>query len=368
MMMIRKNVLARGLLAAALALAAPPLAAQTVTPAPRPTVEDSVRQAYRVQIEQYRRAVAAAAAGFTDAARPEAQRLAAVREIATFDEPEHVDAGVRIAFDPAEPLAVRVRALELVGHQGGADPGLLLRLLAVAADSGTALPLRRAAMAQVEPRLFAFHPGHDGQGAATAALRRIARDPDLHLRRPALRGLGVTGDAEVLRSLESGLRSEGPPPLPAMEAVQVLGMAGPADHFPVLRQVLAESRDADARIAAIHLLGGDGESRGRLAAVLQDAGESLDARTAALGALLAGDPQGFPRHVLPVVGDESAPAELRVRAIKIMEMRRTTRDAAVLRRQADDFDRTVERVAGASRDADVQAAVRSYLTRTRAPH
>jgi len=88
---------------------------------------------------------------------------------------------------------------------------------------------------------------------------------------------------------------------------------------------------------------------------------------AALGALAAGDPAGLPQNVVPVVADESAPSDLQVRAIKSVEITRTSRDPRVFARAPDEFDRVMERLAIRSAAAAVQAAARNYLVRTRSP-
>jgi hypothetical protein len=90
-------------------------------------------------------------------------------------------------------------------------------------------------------------------------------------------------------------------------------------------------------------------------------------RQAALGALVAGDPAGLPRHVLPVVGDEAAPLDLRLRALTAVELARTSRDPRVFARAADDFDQQMERLSTRSTSTEMRAAARRYLARTRAP-
>ncbi|HEV2146277.1 MAG TPA: hypothetical protein VGR37_02580 [Longimicrobiaceae bacterium] len=74
-------------------------------------------------------------------------------------------------------------------------------------------------------------------------------------------------------------------------------------------------------------------------------------------------------HAHPVVADESAPADLRIRAIREMELRRTSRDVAVVvRRQQDAFDALVVRLAERSANLEVRGAAGRYVVRTRSPH
>lgn len=329
---------------------------------------DSLRAAYRAQAEETAREVAAAAAVFTNPQLPPAQRLAAVAAVAAFEDEAAVERTIAIVFDPAEPVAVRARAVQLIGSRAAVDHALLIRLLELAAQPDQPLELRRATMVELEAALFSWHAGHDGQDRVLPLLRRLAQDPDPQVRRPALRVLAAHGDDEALRLLEQGLRSPDAALLPPAEAVRLLGLVDPAAHYPVLRQILDRPPDPDTRIAAIRMLAGDAGSRDRITRILLDPAERLVPRQAALAALAAGDPQGFPPLVLPLVGDESAPRDLRLRAITTVELHRTTRDQAALRaRRADPFDRRIEQLAETSADAQVRAAATRYLTRTRVP-
>lgn len=348
------------LLAAVLGWAAPA--------APQSIDTDSLRRAYQEQARRYREEVSRGAAVFTNRSAPADRRIEAVRGVGAFEDEAHVAAALRSVFDTGEPAPVRVRAVQLAGHRAAADGMLLRRLLSLAADTTTDPALRRAAHDEAQAALVPLHAGHVADPEVLALLRRLARDRDPGLRRGALARLAVVRDPEALRMLEDGLRSPGQAPLPPVESVQLLGLVDPAPHHTVLRQVLAAPPDEAARVAAIHLLGGDPQSRGRLVGILRSAGETPEAREAAMGALLANDAENFERHVLPVVADEAAPSELRTRAIKSVELHRTTRDRRALRLRGDDFDARVEALAATSRDPNVREAARTYLARTRSPH
>lgn len=337
-----------------------PLRAQVVDP-------DSLRRAQRAAIEQHRARLATGAAVFLDGARTPTERLAAVRGIAAFAEPSHVEGGGRVVLDTTEPAAVRLRALQLVGHAIGADTSFARSAFQLVTDTTTPVELRHEAITQVAFATFgsfAFHAIHDG---FIQTLRSAARDPDLDIRRVALRALAGQGDEAALRLLEQGLGTPGDARLPPSEAVPLLGLTDPSPFFPLLHRLMRQPPDSATRLAAIRLLGAYGPSRADLVSVLRDATESATARHAALGALAAGDPQGLARHVVSVVTDEAAPLELRLRAIKAVEIIRTSRDPRVLGRAPDEFDRALERLAERSRAPAIREAARSYLTRTRSP-
>ena len=328
---------------------------------------DSLRRVERAAIDRDRTQGASAAAIFLSRARPAAERLAAVRGIAAFAEQQQVDGAVAVALDSAEPVAIRVRALQLAGGRVGVDTTFSRRLFALATDRATSTDLRNEAVTQLAFAMFGSAAMHAQLDAFLQTLRAAARDPEIRIRRTALRALAGYGDGPALTLLQEGLLSPQAALLPPAEAVQLLGLKDPAPFYELLRRLMREPPDSTTRVAAIRLLGGDTQSRDALAHVLRDVRESPTPRQAALGALAAGDPAGLPQNVVPVVADEAAPSDLRVRAIKAVEITRTSRDPRVFARAPDEFDRVMERLAARSAAAAVQAAAKTYLVRTRAP-
>jgi len=328
---------------------------------------DSLRNVERAAIERDRVRVASAATIFLDRARPAVARLAAVRGIAAFAEQQHLDGAARVALDSSEPQTIRVRALQLAGHRAGVDTTFSRRLFALVSDSAASADLRLAAVTQLAFALFGSFSAHTQLDSFLAALRAAARDPDIRIRRTALRALAGQGDRPGLSLLQEGLVSPRAALLPPDEAVQLLGLKDPSPFYELLRQLVRQPSDSATRVAAIRLLGGDSTSRDALVQVLRDTREGLAARQAALGALAAGDPRGLPQHAVPVVADEAAPPDLRVLAIKAVEITRTSRDPRVFARAPDEFDRVVERLAERAPAGAVRDAARTYLARTRSP-
>lgn len=329
---------------------------------------DSLRRAHRAQAEATARRVAEAAAVFTDRELSAERRLAAVEGIGGFDRADDVERTIAVLMDRAEPTQVRVRAVQLVAPQSALDESFRHRLLDLVERGQEPLELRRAGMTGLEGALFTWHPEHAEAERTTAALRRLARDPDAGIRASALRVLASRGDAEALELLEQGLLAPGEALLPAAEAVRLLGLFEPSRHYPVLRGVLESPPTPSTRITAIRLLAGDTESHDRLGRILQDSREPLDARQAALGALATGDPARLARSVVQVIGDDSETTALRVRAIKTMELLRTTRDrSAIAARNTDELDAQIGRLATGARDPQVRSAAADYMRRTRTP-
>jgi hypothetical protein len=65
------------------------------------------------------------------------------------------------------------------------------------------------------------------------------------------------------------------------------------------------------------------------------------------------------QQALAVVADEAAPVDLRLRAIKVVEIARTSRDPKVCARAPDEFDGLMERLAEGSPSQAVGEAART---------
>jgi HEAT repeat protein len=262
--------------------------------------------------------------------------------------------------DRNESPAIRTRALQLVGDRVQTDTSFGKDVAGIVLDTNEPGSLRSEGVIQLSRSSFSMH---DQPSQFVAALRLVASDPDPQIRRHAIRALA---DKEVLRMLESGLET-GSSPLPPSEAATLLGLVDPAPYFDLFRKLEPQPPDQATRLVAIRRLARDQQSRGALGKILRDRNESAEARDAALSALAAGDPSGFPSAVVEVISDESEPVDLRIKAIKAVEISRTSRDPKIYGRSADAFDRAVERLAASSPNAAVQQAARIFLDRTKSP-
>ena len=322
---------------------------------------DSIRGAQQAQVARYRAQVADAARVFLDGSRAAGDRLNAVRDLPSFLEQQQIAGGLRVALAASEPSAIRVRALQLLGDTD--ESGQVARQIAAIALNASAPALVRAeAVRQLAARSFELEVQPP---EVVTALRSGARDPDVDVRRAALGALAGHGDTVALRLLRTGLESPASALLPPADAVTLLGLANPSPYFDLFNRIMTQSPDSQARAAAIRLLGAHDRSRPQLIVILRDPRESELVRHAALGALSAGDARNFAAHVLPVVADEAAPIDLRLRSIAFVEISRTSRDARIFARATDDFDRLMIRLRDGSTSPRIRAAAQHYLTRTR---
>jgi len=329
---------------------------------------DSLRTAELASVERNARQVGEAVGVFLDRARPEQQRLAAVQRVAIILQPAQLRQSARLVADQQQPLAIRIRALQLAGNATHDDADFGMQVVLLAENRTTPMALRREAMEMIAMMLWTSHAKNTNLSEITRALRTVSRDADPGMRRAALTLLASHRDQQALELLGAGLRNSQAALVPPAEAVRLLGLADPSPHFSVLHDILMRPPDPETHLEAVRLLGAHRPSQPHLVRILQDGSAPPALRQAALSSLAANDARNFPEHVLPVVQDERAPRELRLNAIKTVELLRTSRDSrTIAARQPDVFDRAVERLSEQSADQAVRVGARNYLVRTRAP-
>lgn len=281
-------------------------------PVPSPS-----REAVQAEIEATRQASQRAAQVFLDGSRAAAERLAALAGVTTFFADEDRAGAVAVLRDPREGEKLRIAALRMVGGSELArDSALLGEALAWMKSPATAPALRLALAEEVRTLLM---PLHGRREIVLAAFRPLVGDRDPRLSKLAITTLAGHGDDWIQQKLIQGLRQPAKALLPPEESIGLLGLDAHGDALPVFHQILLDPPSEAARLAAIRHLGTYEPSRPLLVETLQDPGEPEAVRQVALGALYAGDPEGFPRHVLPILRDDKAGDGLRLYSIQAVE-------------------------------------------------
>ena len=320
------------------------------------------RDAERARVERERSRIETAAAAFFDSARTTNQRLEAVRDVQAFITMQQASRALRLARNPGESLALRVRAVQLAGVPEQADTNFVTQMGSIARDRSLPVELRGESVRQLAAASFDLNGKPPSQ---LEALRVAVGDPDIEVRRVAFRALAGHADSAAIRLLVDGLENPAAALLPTAEAVELVALKDPSPHYALLHRVLMQSTDSVVTAVTIQALGKYAPSHAIIAQHFRDARQPLLVRRAALGALAVGDRAGVAAESLPVVTDETAPPELRVRAIRLVELTRTSRDPRVFARSADAFDQAMSRLVASSTTPSVRDAARTYLTRTR---
>lgn len=349
-----------GLAACCLALS---VAASAQTRNPQTPAEG--RQNGPSEVAAHQEALAQAAAVFLDTSRSLEERAAAAQRVDLFLRPDQIAAAVRVARNPSEAPRLRALALARIPQAVAKDDALFTDLLRWVASPETPAELHRAAVDVADALAFSSLAAHARRGELLDAFRALTRDPEPDLRRRAFARLSAEGDDFAQRQLLEGLKSPSRAPLPAADAVNLLGLRLPADAYPVLRELLFHPPDEATRLEVIRHLGGHPPSRPDLIRILQNPEESAQARQAALGALHANVPESLPEIVLPVLQDDRAADELRVFAIQAVRWRRASRSLQLQGIAA--FDAAVRDLARGARSEAVRRAAAEYLQATGAP-
>jgi hypothetical protein len=334
--------------------------AQAATDRPATGGQRSGRGAVEAELAAREAAVARGAEVFLDRSRPPEERAAAVQGFGTLVRDDQIAAALQLLRDPGQPARLRALALHLVQHRVDRDDALVTDLLSWVRDPATPPELRREALAVFRSLMFSSFAVHARRPEFMRTLRDLTGDADLEVRASAFAILAAYGDDLAQQKLIACLKSPDKAPLPTARCVELLGANLHGDFLPVLDEVLRRPSDPAARVAALRLLGGYPPSRPEILRLLADPRESEEIRAAALATLNANDPEHFPAYSLPVVVDEGASDALRVYAIQAVGQRRGAR----AKRQADDFDAAVRRLAEGSKSAAVRRASGQYLRAT----
>ncbi len=301
-----------------------------------------------------------AVAEFLDARRAEPARLSAAKSVHGALSPEHVAPLIVTAEDAKQSTAIRVSALQLLGPYYSSRPKLVEDMTTWAKDRQVQLPLRVASLDGLHVMLLTGATMQRDRVVIIGTLREIMRDPILDIRRRALTLLAGEGDPPAQRLLADGLSNPRESALPPAESIELLGLHLRTDFYPSLAALLRNPPDPVSRVQAIRFLGGFPPVHDTLVAIVRNPRESLAARQAAAGTLLANDPDHFSAVILPVVQDEHAPEVLRVLGIQSEMLRRASTSYRHSVKARDDFDQTVARLETGSTSTAVRSAAARY--------
>lgn len=330
--------------------------------------EENVSANVRAEVEAARQASRRGAATFLDRSQSEAARLAAVANLDAFVDRGDATAALEIVRDPAEPVAVRVRALQLALHEIEQDQELVEELLGLLASPETPAPLRHA-MADAGRVLLITGTGTARGDEIMAVMRSMSRDPDPQIRALALGMLAAQNDDATQKILADDLRNPNEQLVPPEHAAAMLALHPDGDTLPALREVLASPPNTAAQLHAIDALGGDVQSHDALERLATNSAAANEVRIAAAGALSGNAPEKFVDAAAKIVADPRASDELRVFAIKAVQLYQQQKSAvAPSAATADEraFRTAVQRLRNAPSPA-VRNAARQYLAPPPAP-
>ncbi len=274
-----------------------PSVAGAATPPPQDPV--AYRATVLADIQEATVRSEAALAVFLDRGQSRAARLEAGKVLGTFAPPGSAKALAKVARDGKEEGEIRAFALAAVGEDGAGEG--IDAAIAALAEPGAGARLGPIAVRKLQV-LVQFTPrGHERRPEILAALRGAVRSDVPAVRREAIEFLAIRNDPAAIEVLEASLASRDGGPFPRPEAIALLALGDPRQHFAALRPHLG-AQDPETRAAAARVLGADPASRtdlrarargpedGRVRAAALEALSLDDREFVALGLALAADP------------------------------------------------------------------------------
>lgn len=256
-------------------------------------------------------------------ARPRRRR--AVRETAVVDS---------LAEITNRRLGVR-RRVEAVGRaaeNATRQPQVMETLIALMTDTGEKVELRRAALAAVQASTFKTLEFRRWAADYNDALRVVATDDDADLRAQSLDVLALNKDPYAQQLLLDGLQDPSRALVKPVQAVRMLGYDVHAEHYPVLRQIVEETKKPVLRREALRVLAADSGSVDLMRGIAADRREDKQARATATIALQSLAPEEFTKVARDVVLDDDEDHDFRASVITALARRPRTVSRDVVRK------------------------------------
>jgi len=278
---------------------------------------------------------------------------------ASLREPDDIAKGVAIVRNPDEDPGIRESVLGRLSIAAGKSHELIDLVLNILTNRADPPGLRLTALRVLQELSFSSGLFQTRRADYLAALREVVSDADAGLREPALEILALKKDEYAQRILLNGLRTPSEAIVPPEKAIQMLGYDVHAEHYPILRELLANPPNAAAKEEAVRALAGDPGSQQLLTDVLVDKAESLEVRKLSALALGALAPEAFAPHAKRIVADDDDEDDLRATVLTSLT---SSGDQKALRDDAE-FQQHVERLKARSSSGAAGRAAASFLAK-----
>jgi hypothetical protein len=320
----------------------------------------SKRDSIANEVNAYVQTVNRAATIFLDRQRPTEERIKAIAPHAIIYDEGQVEQFKRVVISNDERPEIRAMALNKICIRIQKDDALYKQVVDWFANPQTPKVLRDATLDCISNLSFSAIVG------VLDVYPKMVTDPDTSFRVFAISKLVANDDARTKQLLTNGLQNPVNALVPPALAIQLLDLAPKKDYYPAVYKVLLETKDDEAKLAAIQALGSYREARQRLIAISRDPNEKEEFRISALLSLSSGDKDNIVTYVTPILQDKSATPKLQSTGIQMSINSRKTMAYRKSKKaqKADDYDRMIRDIAqgrGASTHPDVRDTANKYL-------
>ena len=207
-----------------------------------------------------------------------------------------------VAANAQKGVKERVAAMKSAPVTTG-DAVTLDSLMAILADSETAIDIRLSALQSLGAARFASPDFAAKRGDYIATLRRVVDDPNAELRQRVLGILAREKDGFTQKRLLEGLKQPAKALVPPQKALQLLGYDVHADAYPIAREIVRHPPNPEAKREALRLLAADAASAPTFESLLRDKSETAEIRQISAAALHALKPESLQTHAREMVLD-----------------------------------------------------------------
>lgn len=298
-----------------------------------------------------------------DRSRPAEERRMALDSAAVLRDQDEVTEAVEIILDREEDAELRVSMLRAIGIEVGKRHDLIDLVIGLLGDSAEPAVVRLAALRVLQQSSFRVAVFNPKRPEYLAALRALIDDQDASLRQQALEILAQEKDEYAQRRLLEGLENHLEALISPEKAVQLLGYDIHAEHYPILRDMVQNPPNPEAKQEAVRLLAADATSRELLVDMLKDKGESREVRNISASALQSLAPAEFEEQAKQIVLDDDEYDDLRATSIDALT-HFADREALI---QDTELNRRVEQLREQSPSEEVERSAARYISRQNEP-
>jgi hypothetical protein len=260
-----------------------------------------------------------ATATFFDTAQPVAVRVQAIQRMG-YPEPETFEKLLAVARTRAEDDQVRLAAMKRYRY----DDRYVDTVVSIIADTTESEMLASELIYDIARRTTFRQPAEVRQRLQTALRDRLDDPRDL-VRLAAYRSLVPNHDTVAIDRLVDGVR-DGTPPIPLADAIELLDVDGPTRHVATVRPFV-DHPDPKVQAEAARVLAVDPDNRQAVVALARDPQASREVRLKALRALAREDAEYF-SYALRLMSNRGEDPDVRYAAVEGAMARLNYQDVA----------------------------------------
>jgi hypothetical protein len=283
----------------------------------------------------------------------------ALQAIPSVTEMEDVRKGMQLLTNKQEDTDLRLLILRKARSAIGRNIEYIKACFLIVLDTDDQVELRRAILSVLGAFSFGSRQFVPLRPEYMTLLRSLLDDHDALIRERAAEELAKEKDEYVQRRLLDGLAGKEQPIVSTAKSIQLLGYDIHAEHYPVVRKILADpGADETTKVEAIHVLGNDAQSKDLLTELMMDRQQPIEVRMSSATAVKTSNPEYFTHLAKSMVLDEQEDQDMRAVCLNAL-MHQSDPKALYA---DDDFVQKLTRVRSLTKSAALKDLSTGFLT------